>query len=216
MVQNDEESRCPVCGENEVGVTPIQSAVAYEPPTGLLQNRTHTDNAYHFHCPSCGPFVVTFCDRKNIDNGPNCGRWKRSHLSALVREQTLAGVPLFWIQDGMDPYGPIEWRTPMVTINVDELLQRWPRSIPERMDRALCNLARSSPIGGSKVPITRSNYSLLFAEGVDEAHYFVESLEKQDMLNVLRAAKDDVFCKVALTPAGWKKFDVRARCQNVC
>src|ERR1051326_456734 len=143
---------CPVCLGSNVQLRMVESAVPGKDGPGF-QNRTHSDDAFFVECRSCGEFVVTRCDYTNLKSHRQRSKWNAAHLSALLREQTTRPLARFWLQYGMDPYGPLKWDRSLAPIDLDELLGRWPRSVPERIDRSLCNLARLSPTGGHRIEL---------------------------------------------------------------
>lgn len=100
------DSICPVCLRESIEATRIRSAVPWQ-NDGRMENRTHCDDALLVHCRACGNFVVTDCDRENL-RSERLRTWNSAHLSALLREQTIRGLPPFWLQFGMAPYGPLE------------------------------------------------------------------------------------------------------------
>jgi len=132
--------------------------------------------------------------------------WNPAHLSALVREQSIRPLPTFWLQYGSGPYGPFEWQDALAPIGVDELLARWPRTVPERIERTLCNLARRSPTAGYDVDVPPDDTAFAFAQTPDEAQYHINALVASGLLNgkfVFRSQPSNF----SLTPKGWSRFE---------
>jgi hypothetical protein len=207
---NDAKSCCPVCLRTEIEVRLIDSAVPDEPGFGM-KDRTNCDEAFRFTCKSCGEFVVTNCDCTNLKSPRVRNKWNERHLSALLREQTISKLPPYWLRTGiMEPYGPLRTTERLAHINLEELLERWPRSIPDRIDRALCNLARMSPVGGYQIPMVDSEtLSLMFAETVDEAVFIRNALIDQKLIVdaiEIRTSGNLGTAKIHLTPLGWARF----------
>lgn len=202
------DSVCPVCLRQGVEATPMESAVPCR-NGAQMENRTHSDDAVLVQCPVCGDYVVTDCDRVNLRSERQRAKWDHLRLSALLREQTTRSLPPFWLQCGMDPYGPLE-RTELTPINVDELLRRWPRTVSERLDRTLCNLARLSPSGGDAVELTGNYEPLAFAKTEKEAQYHIRALlDRKDLK--LGHASSGVVSDAVLTPSGWQRVEELTR-----
>jgi nucleoside 2-deoxyribosyltransferase len=201
---------CPVCLREGVEGRFIESAAPSQ-NGDILPNRTHSDDAILVQCSACGEFVVTGCDLVNLRSERLRVQWSPAQLSALLREQTIRGLPPFWLRYGMDPYGPIK-RENLAPIDLDELLRRWPRTVPERIDRTLCNLARLSPIGGHLHTFDPADTALAFAETPDEASYHLSSLVHRGYLD--DSTSHQLVRVVSLTPDGWERFEELMRSAN--
>lgn len=202
---NQSDSTCPVCLRQDVNLTRIESAVPQS--SGVkLDNRTHADSAVLVTCPACGEFVVTECDRVNLQSQRLRNRWSAAQLSALLREQTIRPLPLFWLQYGMEPYGPLEWDGVLAPIDLDELLDRWPRTVPDRIDRTLCNVARLAPNGGDRVDLSHEDFAVGFAKTEGEAYYHIQTLMAR---NFVRGHFDTggLASHLTLTADGWARFE---------
>jgi nucleoside 2-deoxyribosyltransferase len=106
----------------------------------------------------------------------------------------------------MDPYGPLE-REDLAPIDLNELLERWPHTVPERIDRTLCNLARLSPTGGHVVEVGYEDTSLAFAETSAEAQYHINSLIRREYVEVASR----INLALTLTADGWERFQQLTR-----
>jgi len=201
-------STCPVCRKKDCKVTDIPSAVPWK-NTGQMENRSHSDDAKLYECPSCGHFAVTRADYINATATER--DWverSRAQVSALLREQTIRDLPPHWLRFGMEPYGPLQ-RGDLVPIDVDELLARWPRTVPERIERMLCNLARLSRTGGHRIELDDRDLSLAFAETVEEALFNARCLVDHGDLDASLSATN-ARC-VTLTAKGWGRFEELSR-----
>lgn len=201
---NEAKSCCPVCLHTEVKSRHIESAALRN--GGGMEEVTHKDDAVHVSCPLCGTFVVTLCDCVNLKSTRLRNTWNHFHLSALLREQSVRNLPPFWLRYGMDPYGPLKWDQLLAHIDLEELLHRWPHTVPDRLDRTLCNLASMSPIGGHRAPMADSDTSLTFAVSVGEAIYTRRALIDQQLLDFLPPEAGISTTEVWLTPKGWARF----------
>jgi len=202
------DTGCAVCLREEgVERRTINSAVPYNTDAGF-ENRSHSDSGFSISCPACGEFVVSYQDDVNLKSARHRSKWSAAHLSALLREQTIRPLPRFWLQYGMDPYGPLE-RTDLAPVDLNELLARWPRSVPERIDRALCNIARLSPTGGHEITIDNNETALLFAETRVESHFTTSALIDYKLLGVV--SRNSRCSVVFVTPEGWARFEELTR-----
>lgn len=209
---NQSDSACPVCLRQDVKLTRIESAVPQS--SGVeLENRTHADSAVLVTCPACGEFVVSECDRVNLQSERLRNRWSAAQLSALLREQTIRSSLLFWLQYGMEPYGPLEWDGVLAPIDLDELLARWPRTVPDRIDRTLCNLARLSPTGGHRLKLSNEDYTVAFADTRGEAYYHIKTLMERNLVQGLFGS-GGLVSELTLTLDGWARFEELTRGAN--
>ncbi|MGI9013964.1 MAG: hypothetical protein ACR2GY_06925 [Phycisphaerales bacterium] len=111
----------------------------------------------------------------------------------------------------MKPYGGLDLTTPVAPIEVAELLQRWPRTVSERIDRTLCNFASLSGHGGARVTIgSTDDNPLAFAESVGEAIFHREALVELNYAEV-RFEDGNPDCEVRVTPKGWERFEELTR-----
>lgn len=169
---SNEENKCPICGQ-DANCEQVQSH--------------HTVHKYS-EC-ACGSFFV---DRRVIDPSLRCKR-----LSALLRERHLQGLPtpVILYSDAQKPetsLGPV--------VRPSELLARWPRTVPERIDRVLCNLSmdQSHPGEGIKLGPEEHANSLCFASQKSERSYYLKALVKYGWVEPFDG-------RYRLTPEGWQR-----------
>jgi hypothetical protein len=105
----------------------------------------------------------------------------------------------------MDPYGRLEGED-ATPIDLSELLTRWPRSVPERIDRTLCNLARLSQTAGHKLDLLAMETSYGFARSREEFNFHIRALITSSFLEV-RVAHGDVIAQVVVSPSGWVEYE---------
>jgi len=168
----------------------------------VTAQRNHLTEITEYTCDGCGKFFITQCDMEDLrDSEKLRKRALLSRLSALAREQTIAKRPPFFIQFTRGHYSANPHAS---AIFFEELLQRWPETVPERLDSALSNLARLSPEGGHLLPWPSADPILLFAESPREAEFFQESLRDSGYLKAHKASSEQM---CFLTPSGWERFD---------
>ncbi len=201
-------SCCPVCMRDDINARPIESAVPYN-SASMFENRTNKDSAVFFNCPACGEYVATECDCVNLKSDPIRAEWDPLHISSLLREQTVSQLPSFWLRTGiMEPYGSLNWADRLVHIDVNELLQRWPRTVGERIDRTLCNFVALSHHGGDRVTIRSSvDNPLAFAQNIGEAIFHRSALVDSQLVEVMPPEPGSSNIDIVVTSKGWARFE---------
>jgi hypothetical protein len=153
---------CPLCA----AVRPVR----YLREIGLLR----------CECSDCGMFFVSDIDVDDfLDNKVKREKSQAVRLSALTREQTIRGWPPFYIQFSKHAHYPV-WEG-AAPISVEELLARWPATVTDRLNRVLCNYARSSKFGGAELG-SGANLPLLFAERRPEALFHMNTLKEKGLI----------------------------------
>jgi len=200
------ELMCPVCLRKDIKCREINSSpasISYD-SSGVTFNQI-SDYGYLFICPSCGDFAVTYKDYFNLTSPRLRNGWDQHQLSALLREQSIQKLPRFWLQYDSGPY------TTLVALNITpislvELLTRWPRTVSERIDRTLCNLARLSPTGGHRVKVDTNDIALAYAQTEAEARFHIDALTSYGLL-VGKVNIDLSPSDFLITPFGWSRFE---------
>ncbi len=122
-------------------------------------------------------------------------------MSAIVRERHILGSPpvLIILPDAgevrVDDY---------YVCTVDELMEQWPSTVPERIVRVFCNVARQHKKPGQKVEIDRKDTSFLFSEDEHESFYLLKALKDR---RYLEGELTRVGFSGWITPEGWEHFD---------
>ncbi len=191
---------CPVCLRSDATRHEVKSAVP------LANTKENCDDGFCINCSACGEFVVTHMDDVNLKSPRLRSKWNPAHLSALLREQAIRPLPKFWLQYAMAPYGPLE-RTDLAPIDLDELLTRWPRTVPERIDRTLCNLARLSPTGGHRMGLDPKDTAMFFAVTEEEAMFHIDALKHYGLLDGDDFGISHSPSNSTLTADGWARFE---------
>ena len=130
---------CPLCGEK---------SMIYE------------GEIFTVECSSCGSFKII---REAFEDLPGEKRYKQ-HLhkvSAYTRSRTINGkdtITLF--------LGNVE-SNDIPGIMIEEIIDRFPKSISERVDRALLNLAKMSKFTGDKVALTNKDWPIFYPDSRD-------------------------------------------------
>lgn len=152
------------------------------------------DWIYEIVCGACGVFLLEFNLYSGLVSSPNIHRLK---ISAYTRERTIAGRELV----GIIPEGAIlasPFGRPIVSYS--EILQEFPSSIGQRIDRTLVNLSKMSRFIGDTVSINDSDFSVFFADDIN--HY---SEQQQYMLK--RLLLEDLIELSSQPASGWPNAD---------
>lgn len=194
MHTRDEPStQCPVC------LTSLRATANSSSTVGLP--------IYFYECPTCGRFAASYVDWYNLTSKRHRVEWQ--HVSALLREHTITGSrPILLLDRDPGDLGlPTSDAAPSVLpMRLQELLQRWPRTVPERIDRTLINFCRLSDHAGAAVTFHLADPVLGFANHEREFDFHVKALESRGHLFVAGSF-------ATVTSSGWTKFDDLTRGQ---
>lgn len=199
---DDANPSCPVCECKDVSARRIESAIT----PNMTSSSNAADDALHLTCRLCGEFVVTRIDDVNLRSPRLRAGWHSYQLSALLREHHIQKLPPIWLRDGMPEYGPLKFGRQLAIIEREELLQRWPRSVSERIDRTLCNLARLSRTAGADVRCDPTDTSLAFAATPTEVVFHIRALVDYGFVHG-QPIDEDTEAIFTLTPSGWARFE---------
>lgn len=198
---------CPVCGCacKRATVYPVDE----RGPHGRGIHRELACEGFEYRCEMCGQFVVT---RDDEEDSLVYGDGKRKELfpmymvSALLRERTIRNLPPAWLQFGKrdKAYVPFVDRD-YPAIHIEDLLRDAPKTVPDKINRTLSNIARlSGSRGGAWVYLKNKHGPVCFSENDEESAYILESLMPEHI------ERDKVISKfkntVRLTPRGWDAF----------
>jgi hypothetical protein len=156
--------------------------------------------AQSVNCPLCGKFAVTYQDSENLNNSRN-REWSAFEISALLRERHVGPFPPYLLRDGT-----VGEREGYTAIDVKDLKGQWPRSVLDRIDRTLVNLARLSPTIGHRITVDLNDTSLAFAQTSGELLYTIKALGEF----VTHSSTYNTI-SVILTPSGWARFEQLTR-----
>jgi hypothetical protein len=158
-----------------------------------------------FDCPTCGKYIVVRMDSANLRSARVRHKWNiDKRLPALLKEQTIQHDKFVWLQDETESYATPPWEN-YVVHGIHELLAQWPRTVPERIDRTLCNLARLSPAAGHEINLDGTDTALAFAKDNGEAKFHYAALVKNGWLETTLETMNR--WHVQVTPRGWARFE---------
>jgi len=180
----DPESKCPICN----GTTRVAQRLALV----MWTNR--------YICDRCGEFAIHDDDREQYSR-TLADSLPRYELSAVLRERWIADSQqvLIHFRETID-YSSVGH---YVAARAQDLVRRWPESVPERLDRSLLNLARLAEDSDGAGPwrvYDDNDIGLFFALNPDEMRYHVKCLISQDLLEARPGCHN-----VRLTAGGWHR-----------
>lgn len=184
----DTEKKCPLCGEN-----------------AQCESSGHRDINRYDGC-ACGAYYAHEVALAMAADDIDAGRYKR--LPALLYERTLrsGSVPLVVFQQ---PHlrDAKENVTFTDSISANDLLAQWPATVPERIERCLCNLANYKKEAGEiielKIPKDKRTHVLFFSETYGEALYYLKALVDYGWVSDDSSAMQELL--LVITPEGWRR-----------
>jgi hypothetical protein len=151
-------------------------------------------------CERCGKYFVTLLAEEDDLYDPGLPARERAMLSGVTRERSEQGRPvtLAKTRPGTPGEEPVGTR-------ISELLDSAPRLIPDKIDRALLNLARKSPHPGAPVNIRpTTDWPLFFAENGEAMGLFLRHMVESSLLEEITSF-DQGGGTYALTVKGWER-----------
>ncbi len=184
--------QCPLCGRDARDLGPHP-----EHPRKLIRR---------VGCETCGEYFLTEVARHGLEylrREPQ----KAAMISAVTRERAEQGSPITICSSSYDPRGEEP-----IGVRVREILETMaPRSIPERLDRALLNLARKSRYPGDVVPVdAKTDYPLMFSEGPQSVDFMLSQMERSGLLDKATSFHQGGGSYTVTVP-GWTKVDELTR-----
>jgi hypothetical protein len=151
-----------------------------------------------YDCPRCGGYSITGMATVNLRN-TGMSKQDRAKVAAYLRERTLRGDSRISILSQQLP--DMVSDTPVVTI--EEIVRdRFPRTISERLDRALKNIHRLSEHLGAGIDLDpETDGPVLFAEHKDSFNFIKDTLQEAGWVKPIFATTG-----IALTARGLERI----------
>jgi len=176
---------CPLCGDDDAQITFYGGF----------------DNRYKIECKTCGNFLLPRDDWDYI--GDSKLQKSRLHLSALVREYWIRyNKPITLIFNE-----PVVSSKQLPHVIISSFLERFPKTVASRADRALLNLALLSNYPGERLLISESDASLFFvdvsehSQKIESMTFTLAQLIQDRMIDGTTIFPVDLM----LTPRGWNR-----------
>jgi len=136
-------------------------------------HRNPTANSSRVECENCGEYSITAEALLLLKDDS----WK---LSSYVAEQNRRGfTPLFYSTQVSIPKD-----APIGSVGVDAAIQSFPRSVTDRLDRALLNLAAATHYLGQTIRIAVEDVNpLLLSQNTSEVVFVLRQFLKEDYVS---------------------------------
>lgn len=165
--------------------------------------RTSSTEVHRIHwyknC-ACGPYYLS--ELELTMHAEELTASTQMRIASLLCERRLKQLPAPLVVFGKAPtsrpsYAPI--------VSIQELLAGWPESVPERIDRSLCNLARAFAKPGEtvKLKIGDSCDYLLFTNDAQEARFYADSLIQNRCAERISPSS---LWELRITSEGWARI----------
>lgn len=149
-----------------------------------------------YECQGCGEFALSRRLYKHrIATDPQI----RSKIASYTRERAVRRMPMTVIVETAEEPGATSTNVALI----EDVLDAFPRSVGERLERSLVNLAIMSGVPGGPIDISARDYPLLYAEDDDVMDYLLEALQKEGFIEKAAEGGEPKWFK--LTPEGWNR-----------
>lgn len=173
-----ETEKCPFCQQNGKGQW-----------TG-----TFNDNLI-YNCDACGSFVITSQAMDELSRPEIAGQLFK--ISAYLRERAIAKQQRVTIVTSRKNVGEIKG----AVVGIDDIIAAFPKTVSERLDRALQNLSQLSPDLGTKITLNADkDYPILFAKNEREFYFLRDQLLDGEYIG---AEQPPIYM---LTGHGWNRI----------
>ena len=188
-----EEVRCALCGGSASRSTAPEA-----------------HNCYSYSCRGCSGYHIWHHDKNVFLDNHALSQEEARHIRILLCEWHLKNEGSPVLQFTPASYPEIANAVPL---RVTELLAMWPESIPERIERCLCNVIRYRPcaVAGEVITIRRDPGSqrLFFTENKVEEEFFVTAMIDYRWVEEKTSYGQER--KLCVRPMGWAKYDALTR-----
>lgn len=190
------------CGGRRISMTVDTTCVFCGKGPRSFEMKGYPLTTFVVNCPTCGTYEIA-ADYNEIIR---TSRQFTGHakISSYIRECTVRDFPLVVIIN--QRYEGLFGTQPQVT--VEELVGNFPKSVSERLDKSMLNLAKLSGFAGDKVSISKDDYPLFYAESREHS--------TEGMTFILQQLMDDGYVSTqngtigftkdySLTAKGWNR-----------
>lgn len=180
MATKSDKTTCPICGKEDV----ISRAHA-------------TKDVFSYECPVCGTYAMVGITRVKLQGLPPEDKTK---VSAVIRERNIHEIPMVTIVSG----SPGERTSNGPVVRIEDILNTFPRTVSDRLDRALKNIYRLTRHPSARILLSPMNdYPVLFAENDAAFLFFRNALKDTGLIEVDNTVPD---LGIMLTVQGWNRI----------
>lgn len=146
-----------------------------------------------YDCQRCGEFAMTLIEVGAVTEIDNSERLK---VTSCLRERTIQGQELNVVIFRRDRAAASD----LQVIIWEDLVNAFPQTVADRLDRTLLNLAKLLPTPGQSVVVDANFGPVTFAENHEAMVFILEALEKAGFV----ATSGNT--RVRLTAEGWNRI----------
>jgi len=165
-------------------------------PTCGLAEKVEGYHPARVRCENCGEYSI-WGGAERVVSG--LSDTEKSRVAAILRERWVRGNHTFLTKDYYDNENP----GGKYQLTIVDALQAFPKTVAERFDRVLLNVAKSTQHLGEYVLVPEDQLAFYFASTGDERFFSIHSLVQLGLLSygVLGAQG------VQVTPKGWVRIE---------
>ncbi len=164
--------------------------------TGQRIRRPGWPELRFYECRFCGSFAIS---SEVSDQVKDMEPRERARISAYTRSAAIREIRVTVL---LRP--PEEQERPYENaVALQDVLDSFPRTIAQRLDRGLMNLAKLSPLPGDEVSLSDRDHAVLYGEDKGPMGYLAEALEHAGLIHKRQAYQ--IGMQVRLTPSGWNR-----------
>jgi nucleoside 2-deoxyribosyltransferase len=182
--------------KTDTSICPICKKAATSQSIGPL------DQYFRFDCNTCGSFQITDEAIGLLNDDPKIAA-KHYKVSVYLRERAIAQRSSVTIVTSRQDIGNDTDKIKGAVVGIDDILAAFPKTISERLDRALQNLSRLSPDLGTKITLeAKKDYPVLFAKNEEEFYFLRDQLVDSNYVEVVNTVPP----RFMLTGHGWNRI----------
>lgn len=160
---------------------------------------TRQDNSSRtiYNCEQCGVYVVSDLAQDQIKK-------HRHEVSAFLRHRQLAGNSDIVLIS----YDKAKLDKGYLQMTVSQIVELFPASFSEQMDRALENLALLSAYPGDEIKVESLDDASVFYlrhESLEALSFVIRAMMKESLIEVNYFGSSFFPCGIIVSPAGWDR-----------
>lgn len=152
-----------------------------------------------YDCNNCGEYFYVYSSVAPEEPGAE----NKAKIAAYLCERTLNHRGKIIILNG--DYKAILQNPPLPVVTTQEVLDRFPKTLTERFDKALLNLEKRTKFFGDQINIYAQDYPILYALHYEEMVAMINALKE---IGYITATIDGIGnCRIVeLTPKGFDRI----------
>lgn len=174
----EEKNKCPLCGLTSSDV------------------KVHFGDYYDVECPRCKKYV---CSGEALDEYNNLTNIKKTNICAWINYKyflSKSSKPIIFSSKYEKKEDDQKY-----TIKIDEILEISPRTVGERLNKILNNIAIKSGEPGTKIPVTHDDIFLYYSCDTPQMFYYLKAIKANGWIECNLSIPGDIL----VTPEGWNR-----------